>query len=83
MRRMFSSLGELSDLYPLEFIVASVIFLLIEIAALITGIVMTRRITKAVSDLYHATQYVKTGDWTHRVRIETAGSAGRFGRIVQ
>ena len=77
--RMFSSLGELSDLYPLEFIVASVIFLLIEIAALITGIVMTRRITKAVSDLYHATQYVKTGDWTHRVRIDRRDQLGVLG----
>jgi sigma-B regulation protein RsbU (phosphoserine phosphatase) len=77
--RMFSSLGELSDLYPLEFIVASVIFLLIEIAALITGIVLTRRITKAVSDLYGATQYVKSGDWTHRVRIERRDQLGVLG----
>jgi len=77
--RMFSSLGELSDLYPLEFIVASVIFLLIEIAALITGIVLTRRITKAVSDLYGATQYVKSGDWTHRVRIERRDQLGILG----
>jgi sigma-B regulation protein RsbU (phosphoserine phosphatase) len=77
--RMFSSLGELSDLYPLEFIVVSVIFLLIEIAALITGIVMTRRITKAVSDLYGATQYVKSGDWTHRVRIERRDQLGVLG----
>jgi len=77
--RMFSSLGELSDLYPLEFIVVSVIFLLIEIAALITGVVMTRRITKAVSDLYQATQYVKSGDWTHRVRIERRDQLGVLG----
>ncbi len=77
--RMFSSLGELSDLYPLEFIVASVIFLLIEIAALITGIVLTRRITKAVSDLYGATQYVKSGDWTHRVRIDRRDQLGVLG----
>jgi sigma-B regulation protein RsbU (phosphoserine phosphatase) len=77
--RMFSSLGELSDLYPIEFVVVSVVFLLIEIAALVTGIVMTRRITKAVSDLYHATQYVKTGDWSHRVRIERRDQLGVLG----
>ncbi len=77
--RMFSSLGELSDLYPIEFVVVSVVFLLIEIAALITGIVLTRRITKAVSDLYHATQFVKTGDWTHRVRIERRDQLGVLG----
>jgi sigma-B regulation protein RsbU (phosphoserine phosphatase) len=57
----------------------SVFFLVIEIAALITGIVLTRRITKAVSDLYHATQFVKTGDWTHRVRIERRDQLGVLG----
>jgi sigma-B regulation protein RsbU (phosphoserine phosphatase) len=77
--RMFSSLGELGDIYPLEFIVVSVIFLLIEIAALITGIVMTRRITKAVSDLHLATKYVKNQDWTHRVRIERRDQLGDLG----
>jgi sigma-B regulation protein RsbU (phosphoserine phosphatase) len=77
--RIFSSLGELSDFYAIGFIALSVFFLLIEIAALITGIVMTRRITKAVSDLYHATQFVKTGDWTHRVRIERRDQLGVLG----
>jgi len=78
--RIFSSLGELSDFYALGFIILSGFFLLIEIAALITGIVMTRRITKAVSDLYEATQYVKTGDWTHRVRIERRDQLGVLGQ---
>jgi sigma-B regulation protein RsbU (phosphoserine phosphatase) len=77
--RIFSSLGELSDFYAIGFIALSIFFLLIEIAALITGIVMTRRITKAVSDLYHATQFVKTGDWTHRVRIERRDQLGVLG----
>jgi sigma-B regulation protein RsbU (phosphoserine phosphatase) len=77
--RIFASLGELSDFYAVGFIILSIFFLLIEIAALITGIVMTRRITKAVSDLYHATQYVKTGDWTHRVRIDRRDQLGVLG----
>jgi len=77
--RIFASLGELSDFYAVGFIILSIFFLLIEIAALVTGIVMTRRITKAVSDLYHATQYVKTGDWTHRVRIDRRDQLGVLG----
>src|SRR5579872_4061888 len=77
--RIFSSVGELSDFYAIGFIILSIFFLLIEIAALITGIVMTRRITKAVSDLYQATQYVKSGDWTHRVRIERRDQLGVLG----
>jgi sigma-B regulation protein RsbU (phosphoserine phosphatase) len=78
--RIFTSLGDLSDFYVDFFILLAGGFLLIEIAALITGIVLTRRITKAVSDLYHATQYVKTGDWTHRVRIERRDQLGVLGQ---
>src|SRR5580692_606919 len=77
--RIFSSLGELSDFYAVGFIILSVFFFLIEVAALITGVVMTRRITKAISDLYEATQYVKAGDWTHRVRIERRDQLGVLG----
>ncbi len=77
--RIFSSVGELGRLYVIGFTVVAAIFLLLEVAALITGIVMTRRITKAVSDLYEATQYVKTGDWTHRVRIERRDQLGVLG----
>jgi sigma-B regulation protein RsbU (phosphoserine phosphatase) len=77
--RIFSSLGELSGSFSILFVGISVVFLLIETAALITGVVMTRRITKAVSDLYEATQYVKAGDWTHRVRIERRDQLGVLG----
>jgi phosphoserine phosphatase RsbU/P len=77
--RILSSLGELNDLYALSFIVIAIILFTLEIAAFVTGIVLTRRITKAVSDLYHATQYVKTGDWTHRVRVERRDQLGELG----
>ncbi len=77
--RIFASLGELSGSYAIGFIVISIGFLLIEIAALATGVVMTRRITKAVSDLHLATKYVKNQDWTHRVRIERRDQLGDLG----
>ncbi|MBV9887502.1 MAG: HAMP domain-containing protein, partial [Acidobacteria bacterium] len=74
--RMFSTLGELRDFYLLLFTVFAVVFLLIWIAAFITGVVLTRQITKAIADLYHATQYVQSGDLTHRVRIERRDQLG-------
>jgi sigma-B regulation protein RsbU (phosphoserine phosphatase) len=77
--RIFSSLGDLNDLYTVGFIVIVFVFLVIEIAALVTGIVLTRRITKAVNDLYGATQFVKSGDWTHRVRIDRRDQLGVLG----
>ncbi|HEX3542953.1 MAG TPA: SpoIIE family protein phosphatase [Candidatus Acidoferrum sp.] len=77
--RIFNSLGELRDSYLLLFIVVGVVFLLIELAALITGISMTRTITTAVADLYHATQYVQSGDLTHRVRVDRRDQLGVLG----
>jgi sigma-B regulation protein RsbU (phosphoserine phosphatase) len=77
--RIFSSLGELRDSYLLLLILVGVVFMLIELAALITGINMTRRITTAIADLYHATQYVQSGDLTHRVRTERRDQLGVLG----
>ncbi len=77
--RIFNSVGELRDSYLLLLIIVGVVFLLIELAALITGINMTRRITTAVADLYKATQYVQTGDFTHRVRVERRDQLGVLG----
>jgi sigma-B regulation protein RsbU (phosphoserine phosphatase) len=77
--RMFTTLGELRDYYLVLFGIFATLFLLIWVAAFITGVVMTRRITKAVADLYHATQYVQSGDFTHRVRIERRDQLGVLG----
>jgi sigma-B regulation protein RsbU (phosphoserine phosphatase) len=77
--RIFASLGELRDTYLIVFILILIAFFLIEAAALVTGIVLTRQITKAVDDLYRATQYVQSGDLTHRVRIERRDQLGILG----
>ncbi len=77
--RMFTSLGELRDTYLIAFVLILIAFVLIEAAALVTGIVITRQITKAVDDLYKATQDVKRGDLSHRVRIERRDQLGVLG----
>lgn len=77
--RIFSSLGELGDLYLVAFGAVGAVFLLIEIAALITGIILTRTITKAVDGLYRATQFVQKRDLTHRVLIEREDQLGELG----
>jgi sigma-B regulation protein RsbU (phosphoserine phosphatase) len=77
--RIFSSLGELNDLYSVAVIVVVFILVLIEIAALVTGVVLTQRITRAVNDLYVATQYVTNQDWSHRVKVERMDQLGRLG----
>ncbi len=78
--RIFASFGELRLFYLFGFILAAVVFLLIEAAAFVTGFVLTRRITRAIADLYRATQYVKSGDFSHRVPIEHRDQLGELGQ---
>jgi len=76
--RIFVSLGELRDTYILFFVIVGVVFLLIEAAAFATGFVLTRRITRAVSGLYGATQYIKQGDFTHRIHTDHRDQLGEL-----
>ena len=77
--RIFTSLGELRSSYVIFFILVGIIFLLIEAAAWATGVVLTRRITRAVADLYEATQFVQTGDFSHRIQVERRDQLGALG----
>lgn len=74
--RIFTSLGELRGTYGILFVLVLIIFLLIEAVAWTTGIVLTRRITRAVADLYRGTQYVQARDYSHRVQIEKQDQLG-------
>src|SRR6266403_430251 len=77
--RIFTSLGELRDSYVKFFILLGIVFVLVEAAAFATGIVLTRRITRAVADLYRGTQYVQAMDFSHRVQIERRDQLGELG----
>lgn len=77
--RIFASVGELSGAKVFELQLISVGFLLIELAALIIGVVLTRAITRTVSDLYRATQFVQEGNFSHRVRVERRDQLGVLG----
>src|SRR5438477_568041 len=74
--RIFTSLGELRNSYVIFFVLVGIIFLLIEAVAWTTGIVLTRRITRAVADLYKATQFVQSGDFSHRIKVERMDQLG-------
>jgi sigma-B regulation protein RsbU (phosphoserine phosphatase) len=68
-RLLFSPLGELGGVAATALLVIGAVFLVIEFASLLTGIVLTRTITTAVDDLYRATQHVQAGDLSFRVRV--------------
>ena len=74
--RIFTSLGELRNTYVILFVLVVIVFFLIEAVAWTTGIVLTRRITRAVADLYKATKFVETGDFSHRIPVERLDQLG-------
>src|SRR5947208_14938717 len=76
--RMFTSFGELRDTYRLMAIGLGALLVLIMIVALIPGIVLTRRITNAVADLYQATQFVKERDFSHRIQMKQRDQLGEL-----
>jgi phosphoserine phosphatase RsbU/P len=78
-RRLFTSVGQLGPVLKIVLVVAGVIFLVIEIVALVTGVVLTRTITRAVGDLYDATLNVRRGDLSHRVRVHKRDQLGVLG----
>jgi phosphoserine phosphatase RsbU/P len=77
--RIFGLVGEFSLSKVTTLILISIGFLLLELAALIIGIVLTRAITRTVSELYRATQFVQEGNFTYRVSVERKDQLGALG----
>lgn len=77
--RLFTSLGTFGATLYVVLGIIGIAFLLLEIGALWTGVVLTRRITGAVSDLYDATRMVRRGDWSHRVHVAQKDQLGALG----
>ena len=77
--RIFGLVGEFSISKVVLLVAISIGFLLLEIAALIIGIVLTRAITRTISELYRATQYVQEGNFSYRVSVERKDQLGALG----
>jgi sigma-B regulation protein RsbU (phosphoserine phosphatase) len=64
-----------------------VLFLIVELIALIIGISLTRSITTAVHDLYEGTERVMEGDFSHRIRAvgrdQIASLSQSFNRMTE
>ncbi|HME56960.1 MAG TPA: PP2C family protein-serine/threonine phosphatase [Terracidiphilus sp.] len=66
---LFSTLGDKANILKYFLLVISLLFGLFELIALYIGIRLTRSMTRAVADLYKATEHVNRGDLTHRIHI--------------
>lgn len=78
-RELLTSVGEVGPILVNVLVAAGVIFLLLEITALITGVILTRTITSSVGDLYEATLRVRRGDFSKRVRVRQRDQLGALG----
>jgi len=77
--RMFASVGDLGLVYVYTLGVLAVLFFVLEVAALITGVMLTRRITSAIDGLYKATVFIQKEDYSHHVKIESRDQLGVLG----
>jgi sigma-B regulation protein RsbU (phosphoserine phosphatase) len=63
---------------PIVLLVVSILFLLVEMAALIIGISLTRTVTSAVHALYVGTQRVIEGDFSFRIPVPRTDQIGEL-----
>ena len=75
-KSLYSSVGAIGPILVTIVVVCAVIFLILEVAALVTGTILTRTITRSVGDLYDATLHVARGDFSHRVRVHRRDQLG-------
>jgi phosphoserine phosphatase RsbU/P len=68
-RQLLATLGRYSRVYLTLFQVVGLVFLAIELIALIIGIRLTGSITTTVDNLYDATERVRKGDLAHRIGV--------------
>ncbi len=66
---LLAQMGEFSKVYVYGFKAVAIIFMVIELAALVIGIRMTRSMTRTVDTLYDATERVKAGDFSYRTHF--------------
>lgn len=78
-RHIFPSVGAIGPTLIFLLQVVAIVFLILEIAAFATGVVLSRTITRAIGDLYEATLRVRRGDLGYRVRVQRRDQLGSLG----
>jgi len=59
-------------------VVVAVLFLIIELVALVMGLALARSITRSIHELFMGTERVRQGDFTHRINISTKDQLGEL-----
>jgi len=59
-------------------VIVAVLFLIIELVALVMGLALARSITSSIHQLFMGTERVRQGDFTHRIDITTKDQLGEL-----
>lgn len=78
-RRLFVTLGRYSRVYVTAFVVVGVVFLALELLALVVGIRLTRSMTHTVDHLYDATERVRAGVFSYRIGLPARDQLSALG----
>ena len=70
--RLFEARGDYAKGAELILWSIAIVFLLIELLALIVGTKLTRSITSAVGQLYEATKHINRADFSHRITVQSS-----------
>ncbi|MEQ1907258.1 MAG: HAMP domain-containing protein, partial [Vicinamibacterales bacterium] len=76
--RMAAAQGSIGQNLLVVLILIGVLFLIIEIIALVTGLALARSITGSVHELFAGTERVRLGDFTHKIDIRARDQLGEL-----
>jgi phosphoserine phosphatase RsbU/P len=76
--RQFLGRSDTGQLWWQVLKVLGIIFLVLEVLALLAAAWMTRAVTSSVHKLYRATEYIKRGDFSYRVRVRSHDQLGEL-----
>jgi sigma-B regulation protein RsbU (phosphoserine phosphatase) len=71
-QRLFASLGDFAPAVEFSLLVVALGFAVIELAALLIGVRLTRTVTGAVAQLYNATRHINRGEFSHRIPVKSS-----------
>lgn len=76
--KQFLGGGEPGERWSRALKYVSLSFLVLELLALFAAVWMTRAVTGTVHRLYRATEFIKRGDFSHRVRVRSRDQLGEL-----
>jgi sigma-B regulation protein RsbU (phosphoserine phosphatase) len=77
-RQLFEEEGGVGRIFQGAITFVAVCFLILELLALLSAAWMTRAVTGTVHRLYQATEFIKRGDFSHRVRVRSHDQLGEL-----